>query len=199
MKNTACIAILALALSSAGAAAQDKGKAKGESKGAEKPRSTVERPASKGQPATPQPKGKSPATKTGAATTAGANEKQGSGSCSPDTTAPLIHSITASPNVLWSPNHRMNPVSLSANVTDNCSGVTWSVTGVASDEPVNGTGDGDTGPDWSITGAHGVNLRAERAGTGDGRIYTITITARDSAGNRTTGTTQVTVPHSQKN
>ena len=192
MKNTAYIAILALALS-ASAAAQDKGKAKG----GDKQRSTVERPASKGQPATPRQGAAKPATKGSTAGIAGA--KEGAASCSPDTTPPVIHSITATPNVLWSPNHRMTPVSLTANVTDNCSGVTWSVTAIASDEPVNGTGDGDTAPDWSITGGHGVNLRSERAGTGDGRIYTITVTARDGAGNRTTGTTQVSVPHSQKN
>jgi hypothetical protein len=118
--------------------------------------------------------------------------------CSPDTTGPVIHSVTPSPSVLWAPNHKMMPVSVSANVTDNCSAVTWSVTAISSDEPANGTGDGDTAPDSSITGAHGVNLRAERAGSGDGRIYTITIVARDVAGNRTTGTTTVSVPHSQK-
>lgn len=192
MKNTAYIAILALALS-AGAAAQDKGKGKG----GEKQGATVERPAAKGQPATPQAKGTKPPAKRAAAGTAGTSATQGS--CSPDTTPPVIHSVSASPDVLWSPNHRMTPVSVSANVTDNCSGVTWSVTSVGSDEPVNGTGDGDTAPDWSITGGHAVNLRSERAGTGDGRVYTITITARDGAGNRTTGTTQVSVPHSQKN
>ena len=195
MKNTAYIAIFALALSSAVVSAQDKGNGKG----GDKQRTTVERPASKGQQATPQQKGPKPATKSGAAGTAGASSNQSSGSCTPDTTPPVIHSVSASPDVLWAPNHRMTPVSVSANVTDNCSGVTWSVTAVASDEPVNGTGDGDTAPDWSITGGHGVSLRAERAGTGDGRVYTITITARDGAGNRTTGTTQVSVPHSQKN
>ena len=72
------------------------------------------------------------------------------------------------------------------------------MTSIASDEPVNGTGEGDTEPDWTIARAHGVNLRAERAGSGDGRIYTITITARDAAGNSVVATTTVSVPHSQK-
>jgi hypothetical protein len=194
MKNTACVLILALALLPAGAEAQEKGKAKG----TDKERTTVEQSTPKAQPATPQGKAKGKGRKGEAEGTSGAVGTQGPGSCSPDTTPPVIRSVTATPNVLWSPNHRMTPVSISANVTDNCSAATWSVTAIASDEPVNGTGDGDTEPDWSITGGHGVNLRAERAGSGDGRIYTITITARDVAGNRATATTTVSVPHSQK-
>ena len=71
------------------------------------------------------------------------------------------------------------------------------MTGVSSNEPVNCTGDGDTGPDWTIAGAHGVSLRAERAGNGSGRTYTITITAKDAAGNTSTGTTTVAVPHNR--
>jgi hypothetical protein len=92
----------------------------------------------------------------------------------------------------------MTPVSMTANVTDNCSAATWSVASIASDEPVNGTGEGDTEPDWTVSGPHAVTLRAERAGSGDGRVYTITIAARDTAGNTATGSTTVTVPHSQK-
>jgi len=179
MKNTACVVILAFTLASFGAAAQEKGKAKP-------------------QPTTSQGKAQGKTVvKDGAAGTGRAVATQGPSSCSPDTTPPVVQSVTATPNVLWSPNHKMTPVSISANVTDSCSAVTWSVTAIASDEPVNGTGDGDSAPDWSINGGHGVNLRAERAGSGDGRIYTITIVARDVAGNRATGTTTVSVPHSQ--
>ena len=67
---------------------------------------------------------------------------------------------------------------------------------VTSNEPVNGKGDGNTGSDWSITGDHTVKLRAERAGPGNGRIYTITVEATDDAGNTSTKTTKVRVPHS---
>ena len=41
---------------------------------------------------------------------------------------------------------------------------------------MDGTGDGDTSPDWEVIDAHHVLLRAERAGNGSGRIYTITVT-----------------------
>jgi hypothetical protein len=138
-------------------------------------------------------KGKSPDKKS-PPTTSG---RAGGGSCAPDKTPPVIHSVTAAPNVLQVPNHRMTPVSISANVTDNCPGVTWAVTAVASDEPINGTGDGDTTPDWTIGAPHTLSLRAERAGTGDGRVYTITITAKDAANNTANATTAVTVPHNR--
>lgn len=40
-------------------------------------------------------------------------------------------------------------------------------------------------------------LRAERAGGGGGRIYTISNTAEDASGNSGTETVDVTVPHNQ--
>ena len=43
-----------------------------------------------------------------------------------------------------------------------------------------------------------VQLRAERSGTGDGRVYTITITASDASGNQSTATVDVRVPHDRK-
>ena len=70
-----------------------------------------------------------------------------------------------------------------------------SVTSVSSNEPVSGTGQGDTGPDWTVTGALNLNLRAERAGHGSGRVYTIAIVCADQAGNTSTTSVRVTVPH----
>ena len=148
---------------------------------------------SKGQ-AKGQAKGKG--KKAGPAGTTGTSSLEG---CSPDTIAPVVHSVTATPTVLEVPNHRMIPVTITAKVTDNCAGaVTWSVTSVASDEPINGLGDGDTAPDWNVTSGHALQLRAERAGNGDGRVYTVTITARDAADNTATATTTVTVPHDRR-
>ena len=88
-------------------------------------------------------------------------------------------------------------VTVNYGVTDNCGPVTCSLS-VASDEPVNGTGDGDTAPDWEIVDAHHIRLRAECAGMLDGRTYTITITCTDSAGNSSSQNVTVTVPKSQK-
>jgi len=113
-----------------------------------------------------------------------------------DTTPPTFQGLTASPNVLWSPNHQMVAVSISAVVTDACdSAPVTRIIGVASNEPINGTGDGDTAPDWEITGNLTLNLRAERAGNGNGRVYTITVESRDASGNASIRTVTVTVPH----
>jgi hypothetical protein len=87
-------------------------------------------------------------------------------------------------------------VTVSYDVTDNCALPPDSCTlSVTSNEPVNGKGDGDTAPDWIVLDDHHVLLRAERAGNGNGRIYTITITCTDSGGNSSTEEVEVTVPH----
>jgi uncharacterized repeat protein (TIGR01451 family) len=109
---------------------------------------------------------------------------------------PTITDASANPSVLWPPNHRLVDVTVDYNVTDNCplppNSCTLSVT---SNEPINGTGDGDTSPDWIILDANHVQLRAERAGTGNGRIYTIGITCIDSGGNSSHQSVTVSVPH----
>ena len=109
---------------------------------------------------------------------------------------PTITGASANPSVLWPPNHRLVDVTVDYNVTDNCplppNSCTLSVT---SNEPINGKGDGDTSPDWIVVDDHHVLLRAERAGNGNGRVYTITITCTDSGGNSSNEQVEVTVPH----
>ena len=104
-----------------------------------------------------------------------------------DVTAPLITGASASPNVLDPPNHKMRIVTLSYNVVDNC-GATTSLA-VSSNEPTGAEAD------WEVIDATHVKLRAERDGTGMGRIYTISITAADAAGNTTSTPITVLVPH----
>ena len=74
----------------------------------------------------------------------------------------------------------------------------WKIVAVASNEPADGQGDGDTAPDWVLTGDHALKLRAERAGNGSGRVYTITIQATDASGNAAAAEVTVTVPHDKK-
>ena len=115
-----------------------------------------------------------------------------------DTTPPSITSVTASPNVLWPPDHKMVLVTVAASASDLCSAApVCKITSVSSNEPINGTGDGDQEPDWKITGAFTVNLRAERLGTGSGRVYTLTVGCTDASQNSSTKTVTVTVPHDQ--
>lgn len=115
-----------------------------------------------------------------------------------DTTPPVIESSSATPNMLWPPNHKMTKITVGATATDNCTpSPVCAISNVSSDEPVNGLGDGDMAPDWLITGAMTLNLRAERSGKGDGRVYTITLTCADGRGNSSNGTTSVAVPLNQ--
>ena len=113
-----------------------------------------------------------------------------------DTTAPVIVSVAATPSVLKPPNHRMVGVTVNVSATDTCDPVPFCrLMAVSSNEPVNGQGDGNTAPDWQITGPLTADLRAERSGTGSGRVYTLTTECRDATGNTSQGTTTVTVPH----
>jgi uncharacterized protein YegL len=113
-----------------------------------------------------------------------------------DTTPPVINSITPSSAALWPPNHKMVNVTIDASATDSVSSASCRITDVSSSEPDNGLGDGDTANDIVITGPLSVELRAERSGRGPGRVYTITVTCTDAAGNAATSTTTVSVPKS---
>jgi hypothetical protein len=58
-------------------------------------------------------------------------------------------------------------------------------------------GDGHTFDDIQIDENGNIYLRAERSGRGEGRVYQITYTATDDAGNTSTASATVTVPHNQ--
>jgi hypothetical protein len=113
------------------------------------------------------------------------------------TTPPTITGVSVIPEMLWPPNHKIVNATVNYNVTAGCGGTTTSRLSVASNEPVNGIGDGNTSPDWVVLGPHNLELRAERAGAGTGRIYTITISSKDTFGNAASKTVTVRVPHDQ--
>ena len=110
-----------------------------------------------------------------------------------DTTAPFVGTMSANPNLVTLPNHKMFHVFADYSASD-VSGAPVCALAVTSNEPINGTGDGDTAPDWLILDAHHLQLRAERAGSGSGRVYTITATCTDAFGNATAAATTVAVP-----
>ncbi len=132
--------------------------------------------------------------------TASASNAAGTATCTftvtvNDTEAPVISNMSATPNNLWPPNHKMHLVTVNYNSSDNCAGVINCALTVTSNEAVNGNGDGNTAPDWVVVNDHQVMLRAERSGKGNGRIYTIKATCTDAAGNSTSSTTTVSVAH----
>jgi len=111
-----------------------------------------------------------------------------------DTTAPVIASVAATPNVLTPADGAFVPVTVTVSQSDNCdASPVCRIISVTSSEPVTGPGD-KTSPDWVITGNLTANLRAERAQKGNGRIYTITVQCTDASGNSSTGVTTVFVP-----
>ena len=112
-----------------------------------------------------------------------------------DNAPPVIGTLTASPSVLAPPNHQMIDVAVSVSLASACEGgTTCRIVSISSNEPINGLGDGDTAPDWVITGALTAQFRAERGQHPDGRVYTITVECVDKAGNASSKTVKVHVP-----
>ncbi len=125
----------------------------------------------------------------------------------PDSTPPVI---TLDPNAnisLWPPNHNYHTVEVSdfvLSASDDCDPTvnlnSVFILKVTSDEVEDGQGDGNTLNDIVIAAdCKSAQLRAERSGNGDGRVYTITFKVKDAAGNFTTATAKVTVRKSPNN
>ncbi len=117
-----------------------------------------------------------------------------------DDTPPEI-AVALDPNTLWPPNHKFQPIQATVVASDNCPGVSFALTGLVSDELENGAGDGNTAPDIvdAELGAPDLtfSLRSERAGAGDGRVYTATYTATDGSENEAEASDTVEVPKSK--
>ncbi len=95
--------------------------------------------------------------------------------------------------MLAPPNHKMIDITIGYQAAD-ITGAPVCALSIASNEPINGNGDGNTSVDWQVLDPHHVQLRSERAGGGSGRVYTITIRCADSFGNARSATTTVGVP-----
>ena len=131
---------------------------------------------------------------------------------------PVCTAAKAKPKLLWPPNHKMVKVKIrgisqgtSRHDDDDEEGddrhdgqgdrdgqdVQITITSVTQDEPVNGLGDGDTSPDAAVSG-NSVLLRAERAGSGNGRVYEVHFTAQKGQGPSCSGSVKVGVPRNKK-
>ena len=115
-----------------------------------------------------------------------------------DTTPPQILEISVSPDTMWPPDHKMVAATVTVVAFDLVDPTPVAqIVSVTSNQPVNGTGDGDTAPDWKITGPLTVDLRSERSGNAD-RIYTITVEVSDYSGNVSQRTVEVRVTQSSR-
>ena len=113
-----------------------------------------------------------------------------------DLTPPVL-TISADPLRLWPPNGNMDTVSVSGAITDNLSGVDPSTAAFAVQDEY-GT-DQPSGPVSLASGgtySFQIQLQASRQRSDrDGRQYTITVGAKDLAGNYGSASTVVTVAH----
>ena len=116
-----------------------------------------------------------------------------------ETTPPSFDSLAATPTILWPANHKLVDVTASVIVSDNFDpSPVVTLVSVTSNEPDNGKGDGNANDDIVIVDDTTFRLRAERAGGGDGRTYTITYEATDACGNSATDSLEVFVPHDRR-
>jgi hypothetical protein len=114
-----------------------------------------------------------------------------------DTEPPTL-SLSVTPKTLWPPNHKMVEISTATEAHDNLDpDPEVRLVGISSSEPEDIQGSGSTAPDYEVTPAGKIYVRAERSGAGLRRVYSITYEAVDDAGNKTVATAEVTVPHSQ--
>jgi hypothetical protein len=120
-----------------------------------------------------------------------------------DVELPVIK-VRKKETALWPPNHKHHAVAIADyifSVSDNCGGIDIKdvvVSEVGSDEPNNGKGDGNTWDDIVVThGCDSTLLLAERSGTGNGRVYVVTMAVMDLHGNIGKASFNVDVPHDQ--
>jgi hypothetical protein len=106
-----------------------------------------------------------------------------------DKTPPILN-LTATPDILWPPNHKLSDVTIGGSASDSLSGIALTSFKLTDEykttEPL-------------ITGFNStIQIESWRNGDDlDGRVYTITATTKDKADNQTTATTTVICPHDQ--
>jgi hypothetical protein len=136
------------------------------------------------------------ATVSGTATDKAGNRASASfGPVKLDRTAPVISGMPNASCSLWPANGKMVQVA-TVTAADALSGLapgSFTVTGISNEPP--SSSQIAIAPNGS--GGYNVSLQADRLGSGTGRVYTLTATARDLAGNVATATSTCVVPHDQ--
>ncbi len=115
-----------------------------------------------------------------------------------DTTPPEF-TLSVTPDTLWPANHKMVLITPSWTASDICdASPEVSLVSITMNEGNDTKGDGHTTLNIQIGDDGSIYLRAERSGSGSGRIYTITYQAVDDSGNVTVARATVMVPHDQR-
>ncbi|MFT3923770.1 MAG: hypothetical protein QM778_14655 [Myxococcales bacterium] len=116
-----------------------------------------------------------------------------------DTAAPTVTTKTL---FMWPPNHKFHSFAVEdcASVQDACrTDLQAEFVWASSDEPVDDIGDGHHAPDILLDAdCKHVQLRSERQGPKDGRVYKLGVRVVDGSGNATEGVCTVIVDHDQR-
>lgn len=97
---------------------------------------------------------------------------------------------------LWPANHKFVSIDILGVTDPEGDSITITIDSIFQDEPVvDGSGSGQTTPDGQGVGTATAEVRAERAGNGNGRVYHIGFAANDGHGGICNGEVIVGVPH----
>jgi uncharacterized repeat protein (TIGR01451 family) len=116
---------------------------------------------------------------------------------------PDITDAHPSIDCIWPPNHKFVDITIEGVTDPDGDIITITITGITSDEPtssIDGAGGTKKAPDAdpNCIGTSTARVRAERSGTGNGRVYEITFIASDGNGGEIEGSVKVCVPHDMK-
>jgi hypothetical protein len=102
----------------------------------------------------------------------------------PDTTAPVVTALSASPAFIWPANGKWVAVSVSASATDDVDAApVCRVSGIS----------GAPASDYTVTGDFSAKVRAARNADGSTREYLVEVSCNDAAGNVSRAAVTVTV------
>jgi hypothetical protein len=102
-----------------------------------------------------------------------------------DNQPPVLSPITLSAKKIWPPSNKMKKVGVYYTVKDNAEEVNTVLTVSSNDDSGN--------RDWEVVSNHLLRLKASRLPNGEARVFTITVSSSDMAGNTTRRTTSIVV------
>jgi hypothetical protein len=111
--------------------------------------------------------------------------------------APDCSNASPSKSSLSKANQKMHEITITGVTDPNSNPISINIDGIRQDEAVVGPRHGTSAPDGSGVGTSTAFVRAERDGSGDGRVYEIAFTASDGNAGICTGTVFVEVSHDQ--
>jgi HYR domain len=103
-----------------------------------------------------------------------------------DNESPVLSVVTLSAKKIWPPSGKLKKVAVYYTASDNAEEVNSVLTVKSNDTQ-------STTRDWEVVNNHLLRLKAARLPNGEPRVYTITVTSSDVAGNTTRRTTSIVV------